>query len=89
MMTMMHSQVIADVVASVGCSYPTLVLLRWDAEMLCLSLKAEDVWDGSAIHAMYLDVAISDLVDVHHDAMNDVCVDAVLFLDEVVVDVLL
>ena len=42
-MTMILSQVIADVVASVRCSCPTLVLLRWDAEMLCLSLKTDVV----------------------------------------------
>ena len=32
---------------------------------------------------------LSDLVDVHHDAMNEVDADAVLSLDVVVVDVLL
>ena len=42
-MTMILSQVIADVVASVRCSCPILVLLRWDVEMLGLNLMVEVV----------------------------------------------
>ena len=64
-MTMMISQVIADVAASVGCSCPILVLLRWDVEMLSLTLMIEAVEDGSTIHAKCPDAAISGLVDDH------------------------
>ena len=81
------SQAIADVADSVGCSCPILVLLRWDVEMLSLTLMTEVVEDGSAIHAKYPDAAISDLVDDLDDAMIHVNVVVVLSLDEVVVDV--
>ena len=40
---MMLFQVIADVVASVRCNCPILVLLRWDVEMLSLNLMIEVV----------------------------------------------
>ena len=83
----MISQVIADVAASVRCSCPILVLLRWDVEMLGLALMVGVVEDDSTIHAKYLDAATSDLVDDHDDAMIDLNVVAVLSLDEVVVDV--
>ena len=86
-MTMMIFQVIADVAASVGYSYPILVLLRWDVGMLSLTLMIEVVEDDSTIHAKYPDVAISGLVDDHDDAMIHVNVVVVLSLDEVVVDV--
>ena len=78
---------IADVAASVGCSCPILVLLRWDVEMPSLTLMTEVVEDGSAIHAKYPDVAISDLVDDLDDALIHVNVVVVLSFDEVVVDV--
>ena len=38
-MTMTLSQGLVDVVASVRCSCPILVLLRWDVEMLSLILR--------------------------------------------------
>ena len=85
----MISQVRADVAASVRCSCPILVLLRWDVEMLSLTLMIEVVEDDSTIHAKCLDAATSVLVDDHDDATIDLNVAAVLFLDEVVVDVLL
>ena len=86
-MKKMIFQVIVDVAAPVRCNCPILVLLRWDAEMLSLTLMTEAVEDGSAIHAKYPDAAIFDPVDDHDDAMIHVNVVVVLSLDEVVVDV--
>ena len=83
----MISQARADVAASVRCSCPILALLRWDVEMLSLTLMIEVVEDDGTIPAKYLVAATSDLVDDHDDAMIDLNVVAVLSLDEVVVDV--
>ena len=61
---MMPFPMIADVVASVGCSCPILVLLRWDVVMPSLGLIAEVVVDDSANHAKYdLDVDVASLLD--------------------------
>ena len=85
----MISQVIADVAVSVRCSCPILVQLRWVVELLYLNLMNVALWDDKAIHARCLNVATYDLVDYHgDDAMSDLMVVAVLFLD-VEVDVLL
>ena len=77
-MTMMISQVLVDVAASVRCSCPILVLLRWDVEMPSPNLMTEIVEDDSTIHAKYLDAATFVLVDDHYDAIIDVNVVAVL-----------
>ena len=84
---MMTSLMIVDVAASVGCSCPILVLLRWDVVMLGLALMVVVVEDDSTNHAKYLDAATVDLVEDHDDAVIDSNVVAALFLDEVVVDV--
>ena len=85
----MISQVTVDVVVVARCNCPILVRLRWVVELLNLSLMNVALWDGKAIHARCLDVAAYDLVDYHgDDAMSDLMVVAVLFLD-VEVDVLL
>ena len=86
-MTMILFQEITDVVASVRCNCPILVLLRWDVEMLSQTLMTDAVEDGSTIHAKYPDAATFDLVDDLDDALILVNVVVVLSLDEVVVDV--
>ena len=86
---MMTSLAIVDVAASVGCSYPILVLLRWDVVMLSLNLIVVVVVDDSTNHAKSVDVPIFDLVDDHDDAMIDLNVVAALFLNDVVMYVLL
>ena len=86
---MMTSLVIVDVVASVGCSCPILVLLRWDDVMLSLDLVVEVVADDSANHAKSVDAATFYLVDDLDDAMLDLNAVAALFLYDVVVHALL
>ena len=83
---------IVDVVASVRCSCPILVLLRWDVEMPSLDLF---VVDDNASHAKYdpdVDVAIFFLVD-DLDELDDALVDQAdvpaLFLYDVVKHTLL
>ena len=86
---MMTSLVIADVVASVRCSCPILVLLRWDVEMPSLDLIVVVVVDDNTNHAKYVDAATFDLVDDLDDAMIDLADVAALFLYDVMVHVLL
>ena len=83
----MTSLVIVDVAASVGCSCPILVLLRWGR---CDAKSESDVVvDDSTNHAKSVDDPIFDLDDDHDDAMIDLNVVAALFLDDVVMCVLL
>ena len=78
---------IVDVVASVRCSCPTLVLLRWDVEMPSLDLL---VVDDNASHAKYdsdVDVAIfflAEELDELDDALIDQADVPALFLYDVV-----
>ena len=66
----MTSQVLTDVVASVGCSCPILVLLRWDVEMLDLALVVVVVVDGNANHAKDdSDVDVASFLDELDDSM--------------------
>ena len=81
---MMTSQVLADVVVSVGCSCPTLVLLRWDVEMLDLTLAVVVVVDDNTNHAKYdSDVDAASLLDELDDSMIGQTDIPVLFLYDV------
>ena len=69
---MMTFPMIADVGVSVGCSYPTLVLLRWDVAMPSLGLVLEVVVDDSANHAKYdSDVDVASLLEELDDSLID------------------
>ena len=94
---MMTSQMIAGLAVSVRCSCPTLVLHRWDAEMLSLDVDVVIVVDESTNHAkcgaatfslddvlLNFDVVLS-LVDNLDDAMICLADVAVPFLYDVVV----
>ena len=82
----MTSQVLTDVVASVGCSCPILVLLRWDVEMLDLALV---VVNGNANHAKYdSDVDVASFLDELDDSMIGQADIPALFLYDVMEHVL-
>ena len=86
---MMPFPMIADVVASVRCSCPTLVLLRWDVGMLSLDLL---VVDDNASHTLYVDAAtffLVDELDELDDALTDQADVLALFLYDVVEHILL
>ena len=80
----MISLMTADAVASVRCSCPILVLLRWDVEMLSLGFAVVVVVDDNTNHAKCGDATFF-LVDDLDDAMICLVDVAVLFLYEVVV----
>ena len=85
----MTPQASADVVASVGCSYPTLVLLRWDVFMPSLGLAVEVVMDDSANHAKYdFDVDLAGLLGELDGSMIDQTDAPALFLYDVMEHVL-
>ena len=86
----MTSQVLSDVVASVGCSCPILVLLRWGIEMLYLALVVVVVEDGNANHAKCdSDVEVASFLDELDDSMIGQVDVPALFLYDVVEHVLL
>ena len=80
----MTSQMMTGLAVSARCSCPTLVLLRWDAEMLSLDVDVVVVVDDSTNRAKS-DDATFRLVDDLDDAMTCLVDVAVLFLYDVVV----
>ena len=84
----------AGLAVSVRCSCPTLVLLRWDAEMLSLgSNPSSDVGpvvvDDAANHTSPVDATFSLVDDPDDNARIYLADVVVLFLYDVVIPVLL